>query len=78
MGTSKTDSICYKSTTVFTDAGMTPRYAMISKQNDGSSEVTILTTETSLAGIHTLQGSYTFQRYPLIAPKLISATLKLY
>jgi hypothetical protein len=63
---------------VFTDAGMTPRYAMISKQNDGSSEVTISTTETSLAGIHILQGSYTFQRYPSIAPKLIIATLKLY
>ena len=78
FGTSTTESICYKSTTVFTDAGIAPRYAMISQKLDGSSDVTISTTETPLAGIHTLKASYTFQRYPLIAAKQILATLKLY
>lgn len=71
LGTSKTESICYKSTTVFTDSGVTPKYAVIAQKLDGSSDFTIQTTDTALAGIHTLQASYTFQRYPLIAAKLI-------
>jgi len=40
--------------------------------------VKIATSDTTLAGPHTLQASYTFQRYPLIAAKLISATIKFY
>ncbi len=78
LGSSTTESICYRSSTVVTDAGVAPQYAGIQSKPDGSTEVTISTTDTSLAGLHTLKASYTFQRYPLIAAKQILATVKLY
>lgn len=62
---------------MITDAGTDPKYATLAPKPNGV-DVTIATSDVSLAGQRTLLASYTFQRYPLIPASQISVIVKLF